>query len=192
MRFRDLFFIVLSGLLVVLAQNNAQAQTYTIDPVHSAALYRAGHMGMSHSWGRFNEISGTVTVDEQNQANDAFDITINAASIDSGAGKRDEHLRSPDFLNAKQFPTITFKSTSVKPIDAKTLEVTGTLTLHGVSKPLTVKVEKVGGGKSQMGGTTIGMESTFQIKRSDFDMKNMLQAIPDDVLLIVSLEAGNK
>src|SRR6266702_3526517 len=101
MRSRILFCLLLTGLSAALAKNNAQAQTFTIDPVHSAALYRAGHLGMSHSWGRFNELSGTVSVDEQNQANDAFDVTINAASIDSGAGKRDEHLRSPDFLNAK-------------------------------------------------------------------------------------------
>jgi polyisoprenoid-binding protein YceI len=184
--------LLFAGFIAAFASSNARAQSFTIDPVHSIVLYRAGHMGVSHSWGRFNEIAGTVSVDEQNPAKDSFDITINATSIDSGTAKRDEHLRSPDFLNAKQFPTITFKSASVKPIDAKTLEVTGTLTLHGVSKPLTLKVDKVGGGKSPMGGTAIGMETTFEIKRSDFDMKNMLDMIPDDVMLIVSLEAGHK
>src|SRR5206468_6091066 len=115
---------------------------------HSAVLYRAGHMGVSRSWGRFNELTGTIALDDASPSGNAIDITIKASSIDSGAVKRDEHLRSPDFLNAKQFPEITFKSDKVQPLDAKSYEVSGTLTLHGVSKPLTLKIEKVGGGKS--------------------------------------------
>ncbi|HEY2880773.1 MAG TPA: YceI family protein [Pirellulales bacterium] len=178
--------------LVALAAGVARADTYTIDPVHSIAIYRAGHMGVSHSWGRFDEMSGHIALDEKIPEDNMFDLTINAGSINSNAAKRDEHLKSPDFLNAKQFPTITFKSTKVKPLDDKTFEVTGTLTLHGVSKPLTIKVERVGGGKGPMGGMVVGVDTSFQIKRSDFDMKNMLEVIPDDVLLFVSIEAGHK
>jgi polyisoprenoid-binding protein YceI len=169
----------------------AWAETFNVDPVHSTVLYRAGHMGVSNSWGRFNEIAGTVTLDDANPKANVIDITIKSASIDSGNPKRDDHLRNADFLNAKQFPTITFKTDSVKPIDPKTYEATGTLTLHGVSKPLTVKIEKLGGGKTPF-GTSVGLESTFTIKRTDFDMKNMLEGVPDNVLLIVSLEASHK
>jgi len=169
-----------------------RAETFTIDPVHSHVLYRAGHMGVSHSWGRFSDISGTLSLDDPNADKNSIDITVKATSIDSGAAARDEHLRGPDFLNVKQFPTITFKSTQIKAVDPKTLEVTGDLTIHGVSKPVTFKVDRVGAGKSPMGGSAIGLETTFKINRSDFDMKNMLNAIPDEVMLIVSLEAGHK
>jgi polyisoprenoid-binding protein YceI len=188
--------VALTALLSLLgALGTAQhlhAETFTIDPVHSHVIYRAGHMGVSHSWGRFSDISGTVALDESNPEKSAIDITVKATSIDSGAAARDEHLRGPDFLNVKQFPTITFKSTQIKTIDPKTLEVTGDLTIHGVSKPVTLKVERVGTGKSPMGGSAVGLETTFKINRSDFDMKNMLNAIPDEVMLIVSLEAGHK
>jgi polyisoprenoid-binding protein YceI len=174
-----------------LVSSTAWAETFNVDPVHSTVLYRAGHMGVSNSWGRFNDIAGTVTFDEANPKANAIDITIKSASIDSGNPKRDDHLRNADFLNAKQFPTITFKTDSVKPIDAKTYEAAGTLTLHGVSKPLTVKIEKLGGGKTPF-GTAVGLESTFTIKRTDFDMKNMLEGVPDNILLIVSIEASHK
>jgi len=186
--------IVLLPTVVLAAtlSRTTHAEPYNVDRVHSAVLYRAGHMGASHSWGRFNEISGTIALDEAIPENSAIDISVNAASIDSGDPKRDEHLRSPDFLSVKQFPTITFKSTQIRPLDAKTLEVTGDLTLHGVSKPVTVKLERVGAGQGPMGGSVIGLETTFKLNRSDFDMKNMLNMIPDEVLLIVSLEAGHK
>jgi polyisoprenoid-binding protein YceI len=188
--------VALRSLLCLLgALGTAQrlhAETFTIDPVHSHVLYRAGHMGVSHSWGRFSDISGTLSLDDSNADKNSIDITVKATSIDSGEPKRDEHLRSPDFLSVKQFPTITFKSTQIKAVDAKTLDVTGDLTIHGVSKPVTLKVERVGAGKSPMGGSAVGLETTFKINRSDFDMKNMLNAIPDEVMLIVSLEAGHK
>jgi polyisoprenoid-binding protein YceI len=184
---------LLLGLSIVAGTApDIRAETFTIDPVHSAVLYRAGHFGVSHSWGRFSDISGTLSLDDPNAENNSIDITVKATSIDSGAAARDEHLRGPDFLNAKQFPTITFKSTQIKAVDPNTLEVTGNLTIHGVTKPVTLKVERVGAGKSPMGGSAIGLETTFKINRSDFDMKNMLNAIPDEVMLIVSLEAGHK
>jgi polyisoprenoid-binding protein YceI len=171
-----------------------RGETFNIDPVHSSVLYRIGHVNVGHSWGRFNDLSGTIKWDDANPSASAIDVTIKSESIDSGAGKRDEHLRSPDFLNAKQFPTITFKSEKIRPIDAKTYEVTGTLTLHGVSHPLTVKLERLGGGKTPppYNDTRVGLESTFEIKRSDFEMKNMLNLVADDVQLIVSVEGAHR
>ena len=183
---------LLVGISSILIAGGLRAETFTIDPVHSHVLYRAGHMGVSHSWGRFSDISGTLSLDDANSENNSIDITVKATSIDSGEPKRDEHLRSPDFLSVKQFPTITFKSTQIKAVDPHTLEVTGDLTIHGVSKPVTLKVERVGAGKGPMGGSAVGLETTFKINRSDFDMKNMLNAIPDEVMLIVSLEAGHR
>jgi polyisoprenoid-binding protein YceI len=169
-----------------------RAESFAVDPVHSSVLFRSGHLGMSHVWGRFGDISGTINFDEQNPAANAVEIEVKSASVDSGNAKRDEHLRSPDFLNAKQFPAITFKSQQVKQTDANNYEVTGTLTLHGVSKPATVKLQKLGSGKTPFGDVRTGVETTFQIKRSDFDMKNMLEAVGDDVVLIVSLEGAHR
>ncbi len=185
---------LLAACLLTTANGKLRGETFNIDPVHSAVLYRIGHVNVGNSWGRFNDLSGTITWDDANPGANAIDVTIKSDSIDSGAGKRDEHLKSPDFLNAKQFPTITFKSEKIRPIDAKTYEVTGTLTLHGVSHPLTVKLERLGGGKTPApyNDTRVGLESTFEIKRSDFDMKNMLNLVGDDVHLIVSVEGAHR
>ena len=185
---------LLAACLLTTASGQVRGETFNIDPVHSSVLYRIGHVNVGHSWGRFNDLSGTITWDDANPGANAIDVTIKSESIDSGAGKRDEHLKSPDFLNAKQFPTISFKSDKIRPIDAKTFEVTGTLTLHGVSHPLTVKLERLGGGKvpPPYNDTRVGLESTFEIKRSDFDMKNMLNLVGDDVRLIVSMEGAHR
>jgi polyisoprenoid-binding protein YceI len=186
--------IWMSALVMMLFADGQilRAESFVVDPVHSSVLFRSGHLGMSHVWGRFGDVAGTISFDEQNPAANAVEIEVKSASVDSGNAKRDEHLRSPDFLNAKQFPSITFKSQQVKQTDANNYEVTGTLTLHGVSKPATVKLQKLGSGKTPFGDVRTGMETTFQIKRSDFDMKNMLEAVGDDVVLIVSLEGAHR
>ena len=189
---------ILIGLVSVawlaFVDTDLRAETFNIDAVHSSVLYRIGHANVGHSWGRFNDFSGTITWDDSNPTAGAIEVTVKAESIDSGAGKRDEHLRGPDFFNAKQFPTITFKSEKIRPLDGKTFEATGTLTLHGVSRPLTVKLERLGGGKTPppYNDTRVGLESTFEIKRSDFEMKNMLNLLGDDVRLIVSLEGAHR
>jgi len=177
--------------MLTAASGTLRGETFTIDGVHSSVLYRIRHVNVGNSWGRFNNLSGTITWDDANPSVSAIDFTLKADSIDSGAAKRDEHLKSPDFLNAKQFPTITFKSEKVQPLDAKTYEVTGKLTMHGVTRPLTFKLERIGGGKTPYGDTRVGLESTFQIKRTDYEMKNMLDAVGDDVQLIVSVEGAH-
>ena len=109
-------------------------------------------------------------------------------SIDTHNAKRDQHLKSPDFFNAKQFPAITFKSKQVKKSSKDTYEVTGDLTIHGVTRPVTVKVTNTGSGKDPMGANRIGFETIFTIKRSDFGMKFMLGPVSDEIRLIVSIE----
>jgi polyisoprenoid-binding protein YceI len=170
----------------------AQAEKFDVDPGHSSVLFRVLHIGTSNAWGRFGNVSGVVDLDEKDPAKSLFDITIATESVDTGLPKRDEHLRGPDFFNARQFPKITFKSQSVRATGPDTYEVKGTLTLHGVSKPLSVTLKKIGAGKSPFNDFRLGVETSFQIKRSDFDMKNMLEGVGDDVLLIVSLESMHK
>jgi polyisoprenoid-binding protein YceI len=170
----------------------ARAEKFTLDTVHSTVLFRIMHMGTSHAWGRFDNIAGSISLDDKNPAKNVFDITIKTDSVNTGIAKRDEHLRGPDFFSAREFPDITFKSESVRAKDNGIYEVTGELTLHGVTRPLTVTLKKIGTGKSPSGDQIIGVDTGFTIKRTDFDMKNLLDGVGDDVLLIVSLEAGHK
>ena len=170
----------------------ARAEKFTVDTGHSTVLFRIMHMGVSYSWGRFDKITGSVDLDETDPAKNAFDIAIDTDSVNTGIGKRDQHLMGPDFFNAAQFPKITFKSDSVRAKANDTYEVTGKLTLHGVTRPLTVTLKKVGAGKGPMGGQIVGIDTGFTIKRTDFEMKNLLEGVGDEVLLIVSLEAGHK
>ena len=172
---------------------SARAENFAIDPVHSAVIYRIMHMNMGHSWGRFNEISGTLNLDDANPSANSLSVSINANSIDTGAASAATSIcKGPDFFNVRQFPTITFQSEQMKPIDSANFEVTGNLTLHGVTKKVTTKVQRLGAGKTPFGDVRVGTEAVLQIKRSDFDMKNMLEAVGDDVLLVISIEAAHR
>ena len=168
------------------------ADTYEVDASHSMIIFRAKHMGVSYNYGRFNEFSGNLAVDETDAANSMIELEVKAASVDTGNEKRDQHLRSPDFFNAKQFPVITFKSTEVKKVDEDTLEVTGDLGLHGVKKSVTVEVVITGKGKNQQGTALIGFETTFTIKRSEFGMDYIIGAVSDDIRITVSVEGMKK
>jgi polyisoprenoid-binding protein YceI len=118
--------------------------TYKLDPVHATAAFKIKHANVSQFYGRINGPEGTIVLDEADPTKTTFDITLKAANIDSGNPKRDDHLKSPDFFSAQEFPTITFKSTSVKKAGDNKLEVTGDMTMHGQTKPITVTLEQGG------------------------------------------------
>jgi polyisoprenoid-binding protein YceI len=189
--------MVAAGLLVIAAavpqavRAGAAAPTFRIDPVHSSVVFRVKHAKVAYFNGRFNEVSGTVALDDQNPAGSSLNITINAGSVDTASAKRDGHIKSADFLNAKQFPSATFKSKSVTKADGESFEVQGDLTLHGVTKPMTVKLTRTGVAPSKKGGTTLGLESVFTIKRSEFGMDKMLEMLGDDVTITLDLECGS-
>jgi polyisoprenoid-binding protein YceI len=116
-------------------------------------------------------------------------MEVKIDSIDTANGDRDKHLKGPDFFNAKEFPTMAFKAKSMKAADEKTYEVTGDLTIHGVTKEVTVKLERLGTGKDPRSGKPrTGWETTFRINRSDFGMKFGIPAIGDEVLITVAVE----
>ncbi len=170
----------------------AAAAPYEGDTVHSFVLFKVKHMDASWSYGRFKDFTVSFQADEAKPELSSVAFEVKAESIDTGNEKRDQHLRSPDFLNAKQFPLITFRSTAVKPLGKDAVEVTGDLTLHGVTKPITVKVVKVGTGKNPKGGELMGLETVFTIKRSDFGMTNMVGPVGDEVTLTVAVEGAKK
>jgi polyisoprenoid-binding protein YceI len=163
------------------------ADTYKIDPIHSSVVFSTKHVGVTDFYGDFKDISGTVTFDAADPAKSSVEVTVPVESVDTRNEKRDQHLKSPDFFNAKQFPTLSFKSTKVE-ASGNTYKVTGDFTLHGVTKPLTVEFKKGGEGKGMQGETRGGGEARFTIKRSDFGMSFMPAAIGDEVAIILSLE----
>lgn len=187
MRAGRIFTVALS-VWVGMASLAMAAETYKVDPVHSSVLFRAKHFNTGYFYGRFNSVSGSVVVDDANPAKSSVEIQVKVESIDTNDAKRDQHLKSPDFFNAKQFPTISFKSKQVKKSGKDAYEVTGDLTIHGVTRSVTANVTRTGEGKDPFGGYRIGFETVFTIKRSDFGMKFMLQGISDEVRLIVSIE----
>ncbi len=166
--------------------------TYEGDTVHSFVLFKVKHMDVGSAYGRFNDFKVSAQVSEPRPEGCSVSFEVKAESVDTGNAKRDQHLRGPDFLNAKEFPDITFKSTGVKSLGKDGAEVTGDLTLHGVKRPVTVKVAKVGSGKDKKGAELIGFETTFTIKRSDFGMTNMIGPVSDEVTLTVAVEAARK
>ncbi len=162
----------------------ASADQWKVDPDHSAIVFSISHLDTSNQHGRFNEIAGSVNTGEQA----SFGFTVQAASVDTNNAKRDDHLRGPDFFNAKQFPTITFESTEATANEAG-YALTGNITLHGVTNPITVQMVKVGEADDPWGKHRVGFESSFTVNRSDFGMDNMLEMVGDEVTLTVSFEA---
>jgi len=179
---------ILAIILLFSTVSFAATTTYKVDPVHSFVIFRIKHMDVGHVYGRFNEPNGTIAIDDADPSKSSFAVEISTQKVDTGIQKRDDHLRSTDFFNAKQFPTIKFASKEVKKTD-KGYEVIGDLTLHGVTKSITINMEQTGQG-SMGPRQLIGFETTVELKRSDFGMKYMLGPAADDVRLIISLEAG--
>jgi len=160
---------------------------WKIDREHSSVIFKIKHAGASWFYGAFKSISGSFTLGTEQPADNKIDVLIDAGSIDTRDKKRDQHLMSPDFFDAKQFPDITFKSRSATP-RGEAFEVVGDLTLRGVKKPVTVTVDKTGEGEFY--GKRIGYEVVFTIKRSDFGMDYGIsqKVLGDEVTLMVAVE----
>ncbi len=169
----------------------AAAVTYTIDPVHSTVLWRANHLGVSYTYGRFNAVEGLFTLDEAAPAQCQVSVRVRTESIDSNDKSRDDHLRSPDFLDVKQFPVATFESTSARKSGDKTWAVTGRFTLHGVTKEVALTMEHVGTATDPRAGQRAGFHGVLAIKQSDYGMKYMADASGgkhDEIQLTISIE----
>jgi polyisoprenoid-binding protein YceI len=142
---------------------------YKIDPAHSSAQFSVRHMMISNVRGSFGSVQGTIEYDADRPADSRIDAVIDVGTINTNDQKRDEHLKSPDFLHAEQHPTITFKSKKIVPDTDGRWKATGDLTVHGVTKEVTLDVEGPSPeGKDPYGNTRIGASATTKIKRSDF------------------------
>jgi polyisoprenoid-binding protein YceI len=142
--------------------------TYTLDPSHTRIGFIARHAMVTKVRGSFNEFEGTATVDGDNPANSSVRLTIQAASIDTRNAQRDEHLRSNDFLALAEYPEITFASTDIRQIDDATFEVSGDLTIKGVTNRITVPFEFEGASTDPFGNQRIGFDGKVTINRKDY------------------------
>lgn len=164
--------------------------TFKVDPVHSTVIFKCKHVNTSWAFGRFDDVAGSFTLDEAKPENSSVEIAIQTKSVNTNAAKRDDHLRSGDFLDVKQFPTATFKSKSVARKGEHTYAVTGDLMLHGVTKSVTIDMEHIGTNDVPQMGKVAGFFGTLTISRADYGMSFMPGMLGDDVALTLSVEGG--
>jgi polyisoprenoid-binding protein YceI len=165
------------------------AEVFKVDPVHTSVIFKIKHLNVGNFYGMFTDAQGTVSLDRAEPANSNLDLVIKSDSLVSRNDKRDQHLKGPDFFNVKQFPDIKFTTTGLKKASGNTYDVTGNLSLHGVTKPISGTVEFLGTQKDPKGTERMGAEAHVTLKRSDFGVSFMPQGLSDNVDLIVSIEA---
>ncbi|HEX6160384.1 MAG TPA: YceI family protein [Thermoanaerobaculia bacterium] len=146
-------------------------EVYTVDKVHSSTTFKVRHM-MANFTGSFRDFDAKINIDRAKPSNSTVEFTIQAASIDTDNENRDKHLRSADFFDVEKFPTITFKSTAIKPSAKKDVfDVTGNLTMHGVTKVVTLPVTFLGFGKDGRGTPKAGFEIETTLNRKDYGIE---------------------
>lgn len=169
----------------------AAAETYTIDNVHSSLGFSIRHF-VSKVPGTFTTIAGTITVDRDNLENSSIEATIDVGSVNTANEKRDAHLKSPDFFDVAKYGTATFKSTSWKKTGEDTFDITGDLTLHGVTKEVVLQATLLGFGDGARGAKLSGWEATTKLKKSDFGVSGPAMlgaALGDEVTIRINIEA---
>jgi polyisoprenoid-binding protein YceI len=189
MKFRTL------AVAALLITSSAFADTFVVDKVHSEATFQVRHM-MSKVSGKFDDFSGKINIDRAKPSASSVEFNIKTASIDTGNPDRDKHLQTPDFFDAAKNPEITFRSTSIVPTKKKDVyDVTGDLTMRGVTKHITIPVEFTGFGKDPWGNERAGFSLTTTVNRKDYGINwnkaldNGGFLVGDDVTINVNLEA---
>jgi len=182
---RDLFFALLTGLLIPAAQ----AASYTIDPHHTYPNFTISHLGFSTMHGRFGKTRGTIEMDLA-AGTGRVSVIIDAASVDTGYKVRDDDLRSPSFLNAAEFPEITYQSTRVRFESGRPVRIDGKLTIAGATRSVTLTVTHMKCGTNPFSKkAACGFDAGTRIKRSDFGIKYGLPLIGDEMALFFEVEA---
>jgi polyisoprenoid-binding protein YceI len=182
------FVLALMAGLTLAACAAAQTGTWQIDPNHSAAQFAVKHLGVSTVRGAFTKVSGTAKYDAD-PAKLALDATIDANSVDTRVEMRDNDLRSPHFLDVQKYPTITFHSKHASAAGAGKLQITGDLTLHGVTKEVTLDVDGPSAPiKDPWGNQRIGASATTKINREDFGVGAASGAVGDELTITIDVE----
>lgn len=189
---RHLLLLTLAAALPALAQTD----TFTVDKAHSVAQFKVRHF-TSNVIGQFRDFDATVNLDRAKPQASSVEFTIQTTSIDTGNARRDEHLRSPDFFDVTKFPTLSFKSTAIAPKSKTEFDVTGDLTLHGVTKRVTLPVTFLGFSKTKQ-GEKAGFEIETTLDRKDYGVvwNRALDEggfmLSDDVKVTIELELNKK
>jgi len=176
----------------------AAPETYVVDPVHSVVLFRIRHLDVSYFHGRFNHVTGRFTFDSTHPGKSSFLIEVASESIDTNNAERDRVLKGEDFFAVDKYPAIRFESQRVEKVGDNRFRVVGDLTLHGVTKSVTVTLERIGAGPDIWGGYRSGFETTFTVRRSEFGIKGFLepikgvQTLGDEVRITVAVEGVRK
>ena len=185
-------FILASTLL--LSSQISQAADYKIDikGQHAFIQFRVQHLGYSWLYGNFNKFSGDFSFDKNSPKNAKVNVVINMASVDTNHAERDKHLRSSDFFDVNKYPEMKYVSTHFSPTGKTTGALYGNLTLHGVTKPVTVNLTHMGEGKDPWGGYRSGFSGLAEINRSDFGIDKNLGPASEKVEIILSIEGVKK
>lgn len=181
----------LGSILALLTAANAAAQaaTWQIDPNHSSAQFSVRHLGVSTVRGAFMKVSGSAKHDPADPTKDSLDATIDAGSVDTRVEMRDKDLRSPNFLDVEKYPTITFHSKQVKPAGSGKLQIVGDLTIHGVTKEVTLDVDGPSAQiKDPWGNQRIGASASTKVNRHDFGVNGAPGVVGDDITITIDAE----
>ncbi|HKQ61272.1 MAG TPA: YceI family protein [Candidatus Polarisedimenticolaceae bacterium] len=196
---RSFRILLLGALALAVFAGSAGAASWTIDPAHSAASFSVKHLMVSTVRGGFGKLTGTVEWDGKDLATIKAEATIDATTISTGQPDRDKHLNSPDFFDTAKFPTITFKSKRALPGTAGHFKLVGDLTIHGVTKEVTLDVEGPSAElKDPWGNIKVGASATTKVNRQDFGVtwNKTLDGggvvVSDEVTITIDLELGRK
>lgn len=190
MKQKWLVTIILSLILSCLSAITYAAETYTIDPEHSYVLWQINHLGFSTQAGKWYA-SGTLVLDKEKPQNSKVDVTINVADMVTGLPELDKHLKGKLFFNTDEFPKATFVSDKVTLTGKKSAKIHGILTVHGVSKPVTLNVKLNQDAVNPLTESpTVGFTGNTTIKRSDFGMMTLLPKLGDEVKIDINVEAS--
>ena len=145
-------------------------ETFNFDPVHSSIAFSVRHLMISKVHGSFKSWTGTLQIDEANPQASSVEVQIDASSVDTKEAQRDDHLRSPDFFDVAKYPQIVFRGTKIEKVGAQEYRVTGDLTIHGVSRTVSLQAEYLGRKKDPWGGERVGFEAKTSVDRKDFGL----------------------
>jgi polyisoprenoid-binding protein YceI len=178
----------------LLGAGYATAADYAIDKQgqHAFVNFKISHLGYSWLYGTFKDFDGSFSFDDKNPEASKVSVVLNTASVDTNHAERDKHIRSDDFLSVDKHPTATFESTSVKSTGEGTADITGNLTLNGVTKPVVIAAAFIGQGSDPWGGYRAGFEGSTMLKLKDFAIEKDLGPASAEVELIISVEGVRK
>lgn len=183
--------LLASALVFASSQAMAATEAYVIDPNHTQAEFSWNHFGFSNPSGNFDKIEGVIHYDADDVTKSSVDVSIAIDSINTHVKKLDEHLSSSDFFDAAKYPTAAFKSTKVEKGDGNALKVTGDLTIHGVTKPVTINATLNRAAPHPMSKQpTVGFDGSVTIKRSEFGIGNYVPNVSDEIRIKLTTEAS--